>query len=75
MSLPKSMCVLSVAPRVCMAKVPFLAIFCARHEHRNGCDHTRELKTYQIILIPNIYIYRFIGLTPLVKVLVLIYHF
>ena len=43
----------SVAPKVCMAKVPFLAFF----EHRNGCGHIHILKTFPRLYWYQIYIW------------------
>ena len=67
--LPKSSCVCipcfkSVAPRICLVKVPFLALFffVPDIKNRNGCGHIHVPKTF-----PRLYIYIYIwfhGLTP-----------
>ena len=68
MLLPKSICVckpcfMSVPSRVFMAKVPFLAFFFSRHEHRNGCGHIYMYLELFPDYIDSKYIW-FHGLTP-----------
>ena len=68
MLLSKSSCVCipsfkSVAPKVCLTKVPFVTpFFCLIGTQVLVWSYTCTQNTPQIILIPNIY--GFMGLTP-----------
>ena len=60
MLLPKSICVFipcykSVAPRVCMAKVPFLFRFLGGPDMDTEMGWSYRCTIPQITLIPNIY--------------------
>ena len=70
MLLPKTSCVCipcikSVAPRACLTKVPFLALFWPDTNKEMAVVIYMYLKHPQIILIPNIY--GFMGQLPRFK--------